>query len=138
MGEYASIKGQQNIPASLKYQILRVYPKTDSKTKIAILKHKYCLNRTSLTLDELKRIGGIEFVTIGSHTVTHPILTNCSYESQFGVNGVQKILSQWINKEIEYVAYPNGDFNEDTIEIAKNAVTNSVLQQIPGKLMSIR
>jgi len=30
------------------------------------------------------------------------------------------LLSQWLNKEINYLAYPNGDYDENTIKIAKD------------------
>ena len=61
-----------------------------------------------------------EFITIGSHTVTHPILTNTCFETQMReLRESKRILSKWLQKDIEYLSYPNGDYNKDTIEIAK-------------------
>jgi glycosyltransferase involved in cell wall biosynthesis/peptidoglycan/xylan/chitin deacetylase (PgdA/CDA1 family) len=133
--EYALINGQQKYSGIKEISGFKSLPEKVLKEKISILKHKYCLKRSSLTLDELKKISESRYVTIGSHTVTHPILTRCSVESQtFEILESKRIISQWINKEVEYIAYPNGDFNDDTIEISKNCGYKLGFTTIPGKI----
>ncbi len=61
-------------------------------------------------------------ISIGSHSVTHPILTNCSSQIvKFELDKSKAILNEWglnINKSL---AYPNGDFNQETIELLKES-----------------
>ena len=52
--------------------------------------------------------------------MTHPILNKCSLETQtHELLESRQILSNWLLKDIEYIAYPNGDYDNNTIEIAE-------------------
>ncbi|MBC7537156.1 MAG: polysaccharide deacetylase family protein [Ferruginibacter sp.] len=80
------------------------------------------LNREALTIEELKEISNTAFVSIGSHTVTHPILTNCSDEqSFFEIRESRKILEEWLQKEVVHFAYPNGEFTTREINFLKDS-----------------
>ena len=68
--------------------------------------NKKCLN---VTVSELKEIHRSGLVTIGAHTMNHPILTN-EEEARSKYEVCQSIsdLSNLLNTQIKYFAYPNG------------------------------
>jgi peptidoglycan/xylan/chitin deacetylase (PgdA/CDA1 family) len=69
--------------------------------------------RDALTIDEVKEIANGNFITIGSHTVSHPILTQCKNEqSLFEINASKKKLEDWLKKPVTSFAYPNGMYGE--------------------------
>ena len=61
-------------------------------------------------------------IDIQSHTVNHPNLDKLTYADQLiEMINSKKTLERIINKEIYAIAYPFGDFNDDTIKAAKEA-----------------
>lgn len=84
---------------------------------IQSLKNKIStLQRDALTINELNEIKKYTCVTIGSHTVSHPILTNCTNEQAFYEIAVSKnTLEQWLHQTIDSFAYPNGNVSEREI-----------------------
>jgi peptidoglycan/xylan/chitin deacetylase (PgdA/CDA1 family) len=74
-----------------------------------------------MTITELKEINENKTITIGSHTVSHPVLTKCSdVESSYEINFSKEELENIINKQVKYFAYPNGNYGLREIEILKN------------------
>lgn len=76
--------------------------------------------------EQLIRMHESGLVTIGAHTMTHPILHNESmesskYEIEESVNGLEKLLGT----ETDFFAYPNGipnlDYSEREVGILKNS-----------------
>lgn len=62
---------------------------------------------------------GIEF---GSHTLTHPHLTEISEEkAKEEIFISKKIIEDKIGKEVKFFCYPYGEFNEKIIEMVKMA-----------------
>ena len=61
-------------------------------------------------------------IDIQSHTINHPNLNKLSYNDQLTemINS-KKALEKITNKEVYAIAYPFGDFNNDTIKAAKDA-----------------
>jgi peptidoglycan/xylan/chitin deacetylase (PgdA/CDA1 family) len=133
--EYARIKGQQKYSGVKKVEDFKKLPEEIFRDKIAILKNHYSLKRSCITLDELKRIGEHELITVGSHTVTHPVLNKCSIKTQTHELLESKgILSRWLNKDVKYLAYPNGDYDDNTIEIARKCGYKLCFTINPGKI----
>ena len=61
----------------------------------------------------MKKIAFSQYITIGGHTVTHPILTNCNdNESFYEIQNSKLQLEDWLPKTIDTFAYPNGSFSE--------------------------
>ena len=88
--------------------------------------------REALTIEELKEISGTPFVTIGSHTVTHPMLTSCSDGQSFTeISESKKILSGWLNKPVDHFAYPNGDFTQREINFLNDCGYKSAFTTKP-------
>ena len=76
--------------------------------------------------EQLVKMHESGLVTVGAHTMTHPILLNedrdsSTYEIQESVYGLKKILES----EIDFFAYPNGipklDYSEREVDILKKS-----------------
>ena len=61
-------------------------------------------------------------IDIESHTVNHPKLDKLTYEEQLAeLKDSKKTLESITGKPINSIAYPFGDFNDDSIKAVKNA-----------------
>lgn len=131
--EYAIMKGQQEYSGIDKLHDFKRLPENIFIEKISLLKTIYNLKRSCISLEELNIIAKKKMITIGSHTVSHPILKRCSHESQVvELRESKNTLSIWLNKEINYLAYPNGDYDENTLEIVRNCGYKLCFTTFPG------
>ena len=77
-----------------------------------------------LSWDEIKEMSEYG-INIGSHTVTHPILSKIPLENaKYEIQRSKKDIEHHINKKITSFCYPNGkqsDFNKDIIKIVKDS-----------------
>jgi peptidoglycan/xylan/chitin deacetylase (PgdA/CDA1 family) len=73
----------------------------------------------SMSLEQMRELSNNPLFTIGAHTVTHPALASHSplFQKQQLLESKQ-LLSQAIGRKIDMLAYPYGDYNEHTPEIA--------------------
>lgn len=86
------------------------------------LKKKYSLGRSALTKQELVKIASHPLVSIQSHTMSHPILTNCDDEIlSYELNSSKAYLENLIDREVNAFSYPNGNFSNREIEAVKKA-----------------
>lgn len=74
---------------------------------------------------QLKEMDEQGLITIGAHTLTHPVLANeNSDRSSNEISGSFNMLQDILGHEIKYFAYPNGipglDFNQREMETLKN------------------
>lgn len=92
--------------------------------------------RVMLTWDEVKQLAASGLVSIGAHTVTHPILSKLSYEdAHFEIAGSKNVIQQQTGVNAEHFAYPNGrevDFNEQTVSLVKNAGFKAACTTVSG------
>jgi len=76
-----------------------------------------------LNWDEIREMRQSGLVSIGAHTVTHPILSKCTYEEQREeLTRSQRRIADELGEECTLFAYPNGqmtDYNQDTIGLLK-------------------
>ena len=84
---------------------------------------KACMNMTENQLREVKDSG---LVTVGAHTLNHPILRNESDEkAAHEIQASIRDLGALLNTEIKYFAYPNGlpdlDFGEREMNILRQS-----------------
>lgn len=68
----------------------------------------------NVSVEELQEMADSGLVSVGAHTMTHPILTNernssCEYEIEASVNELRTLL----DRDVKYFAYPNGIANLD-------------------------
>lgn len=97
----------------------------DNEDRIKIIeetKTKINITRQALTIDQIKSISKNKYISLGSHSVSHPILPRCSNaESAYEITQSKKVIEEWIEKDIKHFAYPNGDFSNREISILKRA-----------------
>jgi peptidoglycan/xylan/chitin deacetylase (PgdA/CDA1 family) len=88
--------------------------------------------REALTVTEVQKLSGGNFVSIGSHTVTHPILTQCQHEqSAFEIFASKQKLESWINKPVTSFAYPNGMYGDREKQILKESGYTIAFNTVP-------
>lgn len=84
------------------------------------IKKKIFPGRDAMTVEQVIAASGSPYVTIGSHTQTHPILINCNemqvYEE---LKYSRRKLELWTGKEVVYFSYPNGDYGRREVQILK-------------------
>jgi len=72
--------------------------------------------------DSIREIAKDPLFTIGSHTITHPLLTKCSKkELKKELIESKEYLEKLTQKPINYFAYPSGDYNENIMKQVQNA-----------------
>lgn len=118
-------------------------------SKVESLKKDISLNRSAITIEELKVLDNHPLIDIQSHSFSHPILTNLSEELlDFELKESKQFLEQFLNKKIQFFSYPNGSLTSREVEYAaryyKCAFTtvssypskNSDLMQVPRIALS--
>ncbi|MBF8964692.1 polysaccharide deacetylase family protein [Pontibacter sp. FD36] len=124
--------------------------KNNSKNRVATLKQlpnverlaiveklkKYAnIPREAMTVEQIKRISRSSVVTIGGHTHSHPILVNCEdAELYHEISFSKKKLEKWINKEVSYFAYPNGDYGQREVRALKEQGYRLAFSNVPTYL----
>jgi len=79
-------------------------------------KEKGEIQRRIMTKSQLLDFANV--VSIGSHTVSHPILINCEDNivlKEF--NESESVLKEWGLDSNNTLAYPNGSYNQNTLEL---------------------
>jgi peptidoglycan/xylan/chitin deacetylase (PgdA/CDA1 family) len=80
-----------------------------------IVREKY----RPMTVDELKRLSDSRCCNLGSHTITHSVLPHLeSTEKWEELAESKKLLEQISGDSIMQLAYPHGDYDEETIHLA--------------------
>jgi len=79
-----------------------------------------------MTREQLCALAASPVATIGGHTRTHPILASISdFQAKDEIEGGKADLEDWIQREIEVFAYPNGklgrDYRPEHAELVKQA-----------------
>jgi peptidoglycan/xylan/chitin deacetylase (PgdA/CDA1 family) len=70
--------------------------------------------------EDLSALGSESLLTISSHALTHKILANLSRQEQiYELEKSDQLLKEHCKSYYPVIAYPNGSFNEDTIDIAQ-------------------
>jgi len=74
-----------------------------------------------LSEEQLKELARSPLVTIGSHTISHPSLPTCSPEElDKELIESRQYLEKVIGQDVDYFAYPFGNYNRQVAEAAKN------------------
>jgi peptidoglycan/xylan/chitin deacetylase (PgdA/CDA1 family) len=137
--DYAGHPDQQNYTGLENVEAFKTLPVREFDLKVEVLKNHLKLERTCMTLDELKQFARHPLVTIGAHTVSHPILKNCDTARQdYELKEGQQRLNEWLNQFTCYLAYPNGDYNQETLELAKKHQYRLAFTTKPGQIDTTR
>lgn len=92
--------------------------------------------RIMLTWEEVSRLASSGLVTIGAHTISHPILSRLSPdEAYFEIAECKRVIQEKTNLNVDLFAYPNGsasDFNDKTMLLVSKAGFKAACTTIPG------
>ena len=73
--------------------------------------------REIMTEAEIQKLSESPFITIEGHTMTHPILTKCDeWDLEYELNVSKEKLEALLGSPVSYMAYPNGDYNDNIVE----------------------
>jgi peptidoglycan/xylan/chitin deacetylase (PgdA/CDA1 family) len=76
----------------------------------------------SMDLETVGRVAEHPLVTIGSHTLTHPTLTEIDEtRARAEIISSKDRLEELMGEEIHYFSYPTGVFNDKAVALAKEA-----------------
>lgn len=99
---------------------LKKIPNRDRLIIVDDIKRKISLRREAMTIDQIRRISQSDLITIGGHSHSHAVLTSCTAkEMEEEITHSKEKLTSWIGRDIEFFAYPNGDFSQREIEMLK-------------------
>ena len=113
--EYVSIKMGWN-----KMLEFKKMPETEFYQELARAKEGVKIERTSMTIDELRQFAKHPLVTIQSHTENHPVLTNLTDETLYKeLKESKRQLEELTGETIDVFSYPNGDVGQREIEALK-------------------
>ena len=88
-----------------------------------------------MTYEQLRSAGERDLIEVGSHTVTHPFLSELPKNQQAQeIFESQRLLSELSGKPVRYFAYPSGDYNQDTLELVMEAGYQAAFATIPRGL----
>ncbi len=66
-----------------------------------------------MTVEQLQTCAHHPLITIGSHTISHPFLSECSLpEMENEISGSKRQLEELAGKPVDLFAYPTGDYDE--------------------------
>ena len=107
------------------WNLLQEFKAKDSETfnrDINELKRTHDVPRSALTIDQLIQMSKHPYVSIQSHTVSHPIITKLSDEALLKeLVDSKKELEEITGKPIDIFSYPNGTFGQREKDAVKAA-----------------
>ena len=120
--EYVSKKYTSNTFKTI--QTFKTYPETKFRTIIEGIKKEISIERSAMTLEQLKDISAHPLINIQCHSYSHPILTNLSDQSlDYELKGSKEFLENILSKEINAFSYPNGSLTEREVNRTKQYYT---------------
>ncbi|MFD2148291.1 polysaccharide deacetylase family protein [Mucilaginibacter antarcticus] len=126
--------GQQKKIITNPVEYFKNLPNEERLAVIKQIKEEVTLQREAMTVSQLQAISKQDMVTIGGHTISHPILSQCSEEQAFvELSESKQTIEKWIGKQINSFAYPNGSYGTREVEILRklNYDIAYTTQQVP-------
>ncbi len=82
--------------------------------------------------DELGRCAKHPLITVGSHTVSHPLLTRCDDRTlEFELTRSRELLESATGSPIDLFAYPTGDYDRRVAQATQRAGYRSAFAMDP-------
>jgi peptidoglycan/xylan/chitin deacetylase (PgdA/CDA1 family) len=79
-----------------------------------------------MTSQQLAQFRTDDLIQCGAHTVNHLYLDKLSPEKQYNeINQSKRQLEQLTGKSVDHFAYPNGDYNQSTLEVLQSLGFNA-------------
>lgn len=105
------LKARKRLIARPSLKMLKGLPDNERLKAVEKMKEQLSLEREAMTVEQIKRISDSNYVTIGAHTHSHPILPNCSEAQLYLELELSRTnLESWTGKKVTSFAYPNGDY----------------------------
>lgn len=88
-----------------------------------------------LNWKEIKEMQDSGFISFGSHTLNHPLLTEIKSEDELSkqISGSKKILEENLGRKVIEFSYPEGRFNTKIKELVMEAGYKLAVATNPGK-----
>lgn len=84
-----------------------------------------------MSVDQLRKVPS-ELVSIGSHTMTHPVLPLLGpQEARLELSGSRTKLERLLNRGVELFSFPQGAFNQDLVTWCREAGYKRVFNSLP-------
>jgi peptidoglycan/xylan/chitin deacetylase (PgdA/CDA1 family) len=101
--EYRDINLVLQSSEDVRQQVLRLLSRMDTPSPLEV---------EAMTVEDIRHIASMPQVTIASHTVTHPVFTNCNdAQIDYELGESKKKLEGWTGKPVRALAYPRGSFS---------------------------
>ncbi len=85
-----------------------------------------------MSADELRSLDS-SLVTIGSHTVSHPMLTSLTEAAaRLELRGSRAQLERLLQRKVTLVSFPFGAFNEELVDLCREAGYERVFTTLPA------
>lgn len=129
--EYVGKKGGVSLQ-----NVFKEYDEVTFNTECAELRRTMTLDRSAMTIEQLKRVSEHPLVTIGCHSYTHPILTKVSDANlEQEIRGAKQRLEEITGREVTTFSYPNGSFTEREAKMVRETFgcAFTVVQDSPRK-----
>lgn len=111
---------REGFDKSISIEKFKTIAESERSKRVSEMRQKITLDREAMTKEEVVEISKNIFVTIGSHTVNHACLNQCTdKELTYEVKESKRLLFEWTQKEISYFSYPNGDFKSTESKVLK-------------------
>ena len=79
-------------------------------------------------VDQLLELSSDPLCIIGAHTCSHPHLSQLSDENQrHEIEACKTDLEQLVGKPVLHLAYPHGDYNEETVRIVRDLLFDTAV-----------
>lgn len=102
------------------HELFPLLQKYGMKATIFVITGTIDYNPRNLTSEQIRELSASGLVSIQSHTVTHPYLGQQTPEEQeWELTQSKLALLRLTGKEPYVICYPSGNYNEDTLELAK-------------------
>lgn len=92
--------------------------------------------RIMLSWQEIREMHDSGLISIGAHSVTHPILTRIPLsQANYEINTCKSLLEAKLGAPVDYFAYPNGspdDFNSEITALVADSGYKAAFSTIPG------
>ncbi|WP_296313622.1 polysaccharide deacetylase family protein [Winogradskyella sp. UBA3174] len=132
-------ENNKNNHKNISVQASKNLPNIKRKQLVQKLKKNIELPREAMTKEDVIRISKFESVTIGNHTVNHPITNRCEIdELNYEITEGSSELKNWIVDEVAFFAYPNGDFDEREAPFLNNNNIKLAFTTVPKHINSTK
>lgn len=102
---------REGLDQAMSIKNLKAIPNCERIRRVREISKPLKVDREAMTKDEVIAISTNPFITIGSHTASHPCLNRCTQDEMlYEITRSTHLLSEWIQRDISFFAYPNGDY----------------------------